>query len=349
MIIPHSRPTLRPCDKELLCRALDSGNIADGEYVAQLEQQVSRYLGVGGAAAVSSGTSALHLSLLALRIGLGHEVIVPSYVCPALLYAVRYTGAECVLADIDERTCNLSLGSARSRMTNRTKAIIIPHMFGLPANVEQFRELGVPIIEDCAQAIGADYGGKKMGSFGDLAVLSLYATKMIAAGEGGVVAAASEDYLNTVRDLRSYNGKTGCHLRFNYNLSNLHAALAVSQLAQLDEFVAKRRRIAKTYDRDLCRCGVDLPNVVEPEGHVYYRYVIRLKSGLEEFKQRLRAKGIHCGHGVLEPLHRALQLPANDFPHTEAVYRSAVSIPIYPSLSDDQVQLISDSIRESLT
>jgi perosamine synthetase len=189
MMIPHSRPTIDQEEIAVVTDVLESGQLVQGEQVLHFEQSLAALIGVKGAAAVSSGTAALHLALLALQVGEGDEVAIPSFVCPALLNAIRYVRAVPVLADIDPETFNIGVVDLKRRLTRKTKAIICPHMFGLPADIREIVALGVPVIEDCAQSLGSRYGEAPAGSFGALSVFSFYATKVICTGEGGMVTA----------------------------------------------------------------------------------------------------------------------------------------------------------------
>jgi dTDP-4-amino-4,6-dideoxygalactose transaminase len=205
VIIPHSRPTLGPEELRRVTRVFESRHIAQGEMVQRFEQTLAAKLGAEYAVCTSSGTAALHLTLLAMNIGDPDEVIIPSYVCSALLNAVNYVGATPVLADVDPETCNIDPADVKRRLTGRTRAIIVPHLFGLAANLDDLLNLKVPIIEDCAQAIGGSYHHKPLGSFGQAAIFSFYATKMITTGEGGMVVSNSKKFIERTRDLREYD------------------------------------------------------------------------------------------------------------------------------------------------
>jgi len=174
MRIPHSRPSINEEDINKVVSNLRSGKISSGEEVKLFEQEISKYIGVLGGIGVNSGTNALHLALNALDIKPGDEIILPSYVCASVLSAINYTGAKPVFADIEPNGYDIDPESAANKISKNTKAILVPHMFGTPANLDKFLELNVPIIEDCAQAIGAEYKGEKVGSFGILFWNSIY-------------------------------------------------------------------------------------------------------------------------------------------------------------------------------
>ena len=187
-MIPHSRPTLTGADAERVAAVVRGGQIAEGPEVAAFEREMAAYLDVAAAAAVASGTAALELALRALGVGAGDEVIIPTYVCDALHHAVTRCGAAPVLADADALTLSLSLDDAKRRLGPRTRAAIVHHAFGLAVDVDAFAALGVPIVEDCAQGLGAEVKGRRTGAAGRLAACSFYATKLLTTGEGGLVA-----------------------------------------------------------------------------------------------------------------------------------------------------------------
>jgi dTDP-4-amino-4,6-dideoxygalactose transaminase len=298
---------------------------------------------MSAAAAVNSGTAALHLVLLALGVGSGDEVIIPSFVCSALLNALRYTGATPVLADIDPESLNIDPQDAREKVTGRTRAVIVPHLFGLPADLSSLMKLNVPVIEDCAQAPGATYDGQPAGSFGHAAVFSFYATKMITTGEGGMVVSRSTDLIDRVRELRAYDRREDDRVRYNYKMNEIQAAIGRVQLQRLDAFIERRRAIAGQYHQLLAPLPFRLPP--RDPGHVYYRFVIHADGDVSEWMQILSKKHIHCARPVFMPLHR--YLGRDSYPATTTAWRQCLSIPIYPSLTDSQVKYIARSLAEA--
>lgn len=343
MYIPHSKPTLGNTEAKILKDVLASGYLAQGPRVAQLERAVARFMGVNHATATNSGTSALHLTLLAMGIKPGDEVIIPSYVCTAVLNAVNYTGAKPVPADISV-DFNLSYESARRRITKRTKAIILPHLFGYPADIDKFLLLGIPLVEDCAQSIGALYKGRKAGTFGKAAIFSFYATKMMTTGYGGMVASNDKRLLDKVRDLRDFDNRDDYKPRFNYQMSDLGAALGIVQLKRLPGFINRRIAIARRYAETTGYYAASCSCYVQP---VFHRYIISVVNPGSAIKSLAR-KGIEAKRPVYQPLHRYLGLPAKDFPVTEAAYKTALSIPIYPSLNGPEVNYLIKNVGQTL-
>jgi len=334
--IPHSRPTLGEEEARAAAAVVASGHVAEGPAVDAFERELCTFVGVPHAAAVSSGTAALHVALAAMGVGPGDEVIIPSFVCSALLNAVAYTGAVPVPADIDAATLNMDPQDAERRLLRRTRAVILPHMFGLPADPDRFTGLGVPVIEDCAQSIGAVHGSRPVGSFGQAAAFSFYATKVITTGEGGMVATPSRELAARVRDLKAYDRRDDPATRFNFKLTDIQAAVGRVQLGRLKTFVGRRRAIARSYRSAFQGLPVRLPP--DDAGHIYFRYVLDIGTECADFIRRAADAGIGCDRPVYTPLHRLLEL--DGFPRTERAWHQCVSIPIYPSLTDAEIERI---------
>ncbi|MFA6346542.1 MAG: DegT/DnrJ/EryC1/StrS family aminotransferase, partial [Syntrophales bacterium] len=228
----------------------------------------------------------------------------------------------------------------------RTKAIIVPHLFGLPADIRRIAALGVPVVEDCAQSLGSRLAGAPTGSFGRLSVFSFYATKVICTGEGGMIASRDAGLLERIRDLRDYDEKPDDRTRYNYKMTDLQAAMGIVQLRKLPDFITRRLAIASRYDDVMNECGIPTPaSLLDREG-IPYRYVIRTDR-LESILAAGRDAGISCRRPVFKPLHRYLGL--NGYPHTDSAFASALSIPIYPSLGDADIEAILDSLQSLLS
>jgi dTDP-4-amino-4,6-dideoxygalactose transaminase len=334
--IPHSRPTLGEEEIKAVATVIRSGHITEGAVVSRFEETFAAKMGVQHAVAVSSGTAALHLVLLAMGIGPGDEVIIPSYVCAALLHAVQHTGAQPVPAETDPLTYNIDPADVKKRITSRTRAVIVAHMFGLAADLDRLIKLGVPIIEDCAQAAGGTYHQKPLGAFGDAAIFSFYATKMMATGEGGMVTSNSPEFIARIRDLKAYDGKAAETVRYNYKMTDLQAALGEVQLARLPDFIAQRRKIARKYSENFKLLNIKLP--VEIDEHIYYRFVVGLKTDCDGFIKKLSQKNVGCARPVFLPVHRHLK--KDGYPVTDKVWETSLSIPIYPSLNNNAIKRI---------
>ena len=340
--IPHSKPMLGSEEIQAVSDVISSGYVAEGAVVEKFERSFADYFDIPHAVATNSGTSALHLTLLALDVGPGDEVIIPSYVCCALLNAVNYTGAAPVLADIHPDTYNLDAADVK-RINARTRAIIVPHLFGMAADLDPLLALDIPLIEDCAQAAGAEYKQRTVGTFGIAAIYSFYATKVITTGEGGMVVSSSRDIIDRIRDLKSYDQKEDYRTRFNYKMADIQAALGLVQLDRLDSIIRRRRDIAGQYTRFFKDLDLGLPP--DDCGHIYFRYAVGLKTNPEPWIQHLARQGIGSDRPIYLPLHRQLQLEG--CPESEKAWNHSLSIPIYPSLTDPEVNRIIDAVLDT--
>jgi perosamine synthetase len=350
--IPHSLPTLEKEELEMVREVLSSNYIAQGPKVEELEGVFKDYLGVEYTLATNSGSSALHLLLLAMGVGTGDEVIVPSYVCAAVLNPILYVGATPRVVDIDGQDLNISLKEIKKQANPKTKAIIIVHTFGQSADVNSLLELEIPIIEDCANSLGGSYPpgvGRRLGSLGTASIFSFYATKMIATGHGGMLASNSCTLMEKARDLREYDEREDYQVRYNYRMTDIEAAMGLSQMRKLDYFISRRREIAATYDRVLEDYGLEIPYRRRGSTHAFYRYVLKTRQTVEETIKSLDARGVESKRPVFKPLHQYLHLDSGGFPNAEEAHRTIVSIPIYPSLSQEQVEYIARNVGEAFS
>jgi dTDP-4-amino-4,6-dideoxygalactose transaminase len=345
MIIPHSRPSIDQEDVTAVAEVLASGRIAQGEKVKEFEKALARFVGRKYGVAVSSGTSALHLALLSLGIGAGDEVIMPSYVCSSPYFATLHARAAPKIVDIDASNLNIGTAAVKSHISSKTKAIIVPHMFGNPAEIDPLLKLEIPIIEDCAQSLGAEYGSRRVGSYGELSVFSFYATKMITTGEGGMVLTDDQERLTRIAELRDYDRKALLPAKYNYKMTDIQASLGLNQLTKLPDFIERRRHIASLYNDCLSKDGIELPRVNAESKPVFYRYVVFLKN-MEQVREKARMSNIFCEKPVFMPLHR--ELNEFDCPNSDWAHQHALSIPLYPSLSQEEIDYVVARLQEIL-
>jgi dTDP-4-amino-4,6-dideoxygalactose transaminase len=349
-MIPHSRSSIEGEDIQAVTAVLQSRQLAQGSVVEQFERSMAAYLALAGGVAVSSGTAALEVALRTLGIGAGDDIILPSYVCAAPWLAVKRVGATPQLVDIELETFSLDPVAVRKTLTAKTKAVIVPHLFGLPADLTALERLGVPIIEDCAQTLGAMEQGRAVGSVGLLTVCSFYATKLICAGEGGMVLSRDQGLLERARMLREYDGAPSLNpASTNLKMTDLQAALGVAQLERLPSFLERRAWLAHDYCVALEGTGVVRPIVPAGRTHAYYRFVVRVldlnknSDGLGVVIERFEGGGVQCRKPVFRSLHRYLEL--DGFPASEEAERTALSIPLFPALTDEDVAKIHVALR----
>jgi perosamine synthetase len=341
-IIDHSMPSLDDVEVSALSGVVRSRHIATGKEVAKFEKEMAEYCNVLDAVACSSGTAAIHLALLGLGIGKGMEIILPSFSCASLYQAVLYTGATPVLADCNPKTFLLTAETIMERITDKTKAIILPHMFGLPAEIDEIMSLGLPVVEDISQAIGATYRGLKTGAHTEVAVTSFYATKMMTTGTGGMVLSNNPKLLEKIRDMNGVDKKKGLDLHLPYLMNDLQAVMGSSQLKKLDGFIFKRREFASQFNMALRSLPVDLPSDMPSRKHIYFRYCLRLNKPIDPVIQFLHQNGVRAERPIFCPLHLLdHQKPINkrvDFIGTEDAWMNTISLPIYPELKKKEIE-----------
>jgi dTDP-4-amino-4,6-dideoxygalactose transaminase len=346
--IPHFRPSLDKREIAAVAQVIASGRLAEGPQVEALEAELAATVGQRFGIATSSGTAALYLALQGLGIKSGDRVVIPSYVCTALLNAVALTGATAVLADVDPLCGNLTPETVKKALTGRVRAVIVPHLFGQPADAVAIERLGVPVVEDCAQCVGATINGRKAGGQTTLAIFSFYATKVLAAGEGGLIASSDRTMARRIMDLREYDNRETWQPRFNLKLSDLHAAIARVQLTKLPGFIRRRRANAKRYSREFADFPAAISLPLPPDGiePIYFRYVVRAHEGASRLIKKMQKHGITCARPIFKPLHQ--YLGKSGFPGSEAIFHQAVSLPCYPALSPAEVDRITAAVRQTL-
>lgn len=331
-VVPHSRPWITEADRDAVRAALDSMMIAEGDLTRDLEARCAAFLGVAGGVAAPDGTTALYLALRALDVGPSDEVVIPTYVCDAVEHAVRRTGATPVLCDIGEDWC-VNAGTVEPALTARTKAVVVVHTFGIVAATKPIVQLGVPVIEDLAQAFGATSHEGVAGTFGELAITSFHATKCLTTGEGGIALARDEALLARLHRLKSTELRSP--------LSNLQAALGLCQLGRYKDFLSRRREIAESY-------AAALPDEVLPSQSVrnrtmHFRFPVRT-ADVGRMMALFAERGVLARRGVDALLHT----DGSRFPGAESAFSQTLSLPIHPSMSAGEVERARDVARELL-
>jgi dTDP-4-amino-4,6-dideoxygalactose transaminase len=339
---------------------VDSVAFINGPQVRSFEESFAAFCGVRHAIGVQSGTSALHLALMACGIGPGDEVIVPSMTFIATAEMVGRTGAHPVFVDVDPRTCNLDASSFEGAITPRTKAVIAVHLYGQPAEMDAIlaiaRSHGIRVIEDAAQAHGAEYRGRRAGGLGDVATFSFYPGKNLGAyGDAGAVVTNDEAIAEEVRLLRNHGRRSKyTHERegFNYRLDTLQAAVLEIKLRHLDEWNAGRRRIADLYRQHLDGLPVKLLHEAPHLRSVYHLFVIRVERR-DEILAYLKENGVGAGVHYPLPLHMQpaygfLGYRPEDLPAARALGETVLSLPMFPELTEAQVEQVTRTLSEAL-
>lgn len=332
-----------------------------GEQVELFEQEFASYCGVDFGVGVNSGTTALHLTLLASNVGPGDEVITVPNTFIATAEAISLTGAKPVFVDVEPDTYNIDVTKVEAAITRNTKAIIPVHLYGQPADMDPLLDIAhsnnLVVIEDSCQAHGAEYKGKKAGALGDAGCFSFYPSKNLGAlGEGGFVATNNEKMADTVRVLRDHGQKRkSCHdiKGINGRLEGIQGAVLRAKLRKLEEWNNHRREKAFYYNRLLDKLPVTTPSEAEYAKHVYHLYVIRAQNRAELsdwLSENSVATGIHYPIPIhLQKAYADLGHKAGDFPVVEEHVKEIVSLPMFPHISEDQVEYVVDTIRKFLS
>lgn len=343
---------------ELVNRVFSSGRLILGHEVETFEQNFAAYCGAQCGVGVNSGTDALFLSLKALGIGAGDEVVTVANTAVPTVAAVRATGAMPVFADIEEDTFLMDVNRLESALTSRTKCILPVHLYGQPVDMGPLLEIagrrGVAVVEDCAQAAGAVYRNGKVGTFGDMGAFSFYPTKILGGfGDGGMIVTNSQEFCEKLRRLRFYGMKDAYYAEeegYNSRLDEIQAAMLNYKLRTLEGAATRRRRVADIYSRGLADEGdLILPATAEDRGHQFYVYTVRTRHR-ERLMKFLRKKKIDARIHYPVPIHlmrgyQFLGYGKGDLPVTERLAGEILSLPLFPGMSDNVVETVIDSVR----
>ena len=348
-VIPHTRPHLGQEEIDAVSAVLSSGYIAEGPQVEQLEKEWCVATGTAGAVAVGSGLAAIRLSLISLGIRAGDEVIVPAYGCVSILNAILAAGATPVFSDVRRDDWTLDPAAAQQARTARTRAIIAVHLFGMPAAMAELQSLGVPIVEDCAHGIGGMSARTPFGASGTLSIASFYATKMIAAGEGGIVASRETSRLQSIRSARnpSDQGPNAHHL--NDKMTDIEAAIARVQLRRLPATLERRRTLAARYTERLAPLAgrelLVLPR--EVPGRIWYRYAVRLtRHRALDVAQQMQRGGVFADTPVWD-LRPAVKWSGR-LSESDLALDHLLSLPLYADLREDDQERVVTALTEAL-
>lgn len=368
MRIPLSAPDVTEPEIAAAVAVLRSTQLSLGPKLIEFEAAVADFVGVPHAVAVSSGTAGLHLCIRALGLSDGDEVIVPSFTFIAAANAVRYERAVPVFVDIDAESLNMSPDSIERAITDRTRAILVVHTFGRPANMERIlaiaRQHRLAVIEDACEALGAEFNGQKVGSFGDLTVFAFYPNKQITTGEGGVVVTRRLDFAEHMRSLRNQGRDTTdgwlqhAELGYNYRLSEINCALGVEQMKRLEAILERREQVARLYHRNLSGTAeVILPLLDMPGSRTsWFVYVIRLNECFTSedrdlvLHDMMRA-GIGCGR-YFAPIHMQPAYVAwrstSMLPVTEAQACRTIALPFFNRISENEIADVCETLRAAI-
>lgn len=350
--IPAAKPLVGEAEVTAVSAVLRSGGLAQGREVSAFEEEFAAQLAPGTTAvAVNSGTAALHLGLLAAGIGFGDEVLVPSFTFAATANAVALTGATPVFVDIDPRTFCIDPAAAEAAIGERTCAMLPVHLYGHPANMTALAAIasrrGLALFEDAAQAHGASWEGVPVGSASSFGAFSLYPTKNMTSGEGGMITASDENLVRKARLLRNQGMETRYAnevIGFNARMTDVHAAIGRVQLTKLQNWTAARQANAAYLDAHLR--GVGLPAVDPMASHVYHQYTIRIPEDRDGFARALNDEfRVGCGVYYPTPVHRLRSFSLDlDLPETARASREVLSLPVHPGLDGSDLERIAEAV-----
>jgi dTDP-4-amino-4,6-dideoxygalactose transaminase len=350
---------IKPEIDKAVFQVLESGRFILGEEVKAFEEEFAAYCQTRYAVAVNSGTSALHLSLLAMGVGAGDEVITTPLTFVATVAAILYTGAKPVLVDIDSSTLNIDVHQIPSAVTKRTKAILPVHLHGKPADMgalgELARQNNLAVVEDAAQAHGAEFMGRRVGGLGDIGCFSFYPGKNLGAyGEGGAVTTNDPELARKIRLLRDWGAENRYQHElkgFNCRLEAIQGAVLRVKLRHLEKWIDARARIAKRYD-ELLKGVVEIPSTPRQVRHVYHVYAI-LAEKRDRLQEYLSSRDVHTNIHYPIPVHLQkaytdLGYKEGDFPVAEDACRKLLSLPLYPEMTTAQVDEVAENIKAGL-
>jgi perosamine synthetase len=365
--IPLAAPDISEADIQAVANVLRTSRLSLGPKLEEFERRVADYVGASHAVAVNSGTSGLHLCVRALGIGEGDEVIVPSFAFIAVANVVRYERAIPVLVDIDPQTLNMDPSRIEAAITPRTRAILLVHTFGCPADLSAIIEIArrhrLFVIEDACEALGAEYDGRKVGVHGDAGVFAFYPNKQITTGEGGVIVTENPDVALLARKLRNQGRSITdewfqhSELGYNYRISEINCALGIEQLKRIGPILDRREAVARKYHERLSsQQDLVVPLLDIPRGKIsWFVYVIRLSSNLNQFhrdwiSKEMRLRGIESGRYFapihLQPIYRSAFCPKDGLPITEWNAARTLALPFFNQIQQEQIDEVSCTLGE---
>ena len=355
-MIPMAKPIMGEEEKKAVLEVLDSGIIAQGPRVKEFEKGFAEMCGVNHAIATSSGTTALHMALLAYGIGRGDEVITSPFTFIASANSILFVGAKPVFVDIDPKTFNMDVSRIKAVITTKTKAILPVHLYGLCCDMDEIMSIAkkhhLVVIEDACQAHGSEFKGKRAGSFAT-GTFSLYPTKNITSAEGGMITTDDDVVMEKCRVIRNHGMRRRYYhdeLGYNFRMTDVHAAIGNAQLAKLDMYNNKRKENADYYNRHLK--GVTVPFIPEGYAPVYHQYTIRVPKGKRDgLRAFLKEKGVGSEIYYPLPIHKQgfyMEMFGDDktYPEADFAATEVLSIPVHPSLSKKDLEKVALSINE---
>lgn len=366
-IIDMAKPELDQSDINEVLEVLSSGRLALGPKAQEFEERMAEYVGVNYGVAVSSGTAALHILVRALDIKEGDEVLVPSFTFSSTVNVILYERAKPVFIDINPDIYTIDPEDMERKITKKTKAVLVVDVFGHPAEWDEILKVAerynLKIIDDSCEALGAEYKGRKIGQFGDVACFAFYPNKQITTGEGGIIVTNNPEINTLARSLRNQGrdemGSWLEHKRlgYNYRMDEMSAALGVSQLKKIETFLAKREKVARAYTERLNNLGFLRTQVIRPYVHMsWFIYVITLEKGLDRdnVMKKMAERGIPT-RGYFSPMHLQPYIrdmfgfKGGELPVTEDIAKRTLALPFHNNLSEDEIDEVVEALKDAVS
>lgn len=341
--IAATRPTITRKEIEGVLNCLIKEELLQGDSIADFENGISNLLALKYSLATSSLLAAYHLAFEALNIYDDDEVIIPSYFDIAPLSALNLTGGKAVLTDVNDNSLFPSIDQIKEKISGKTKAIVVGHLFGFHSPIEEFKELNIPIIEDISHIIGAGANGTSIGSVGTISVASFAPSMMITTGNGGIVLTNHLKLYNIMKEKRDNTNSN--NISYDYCLTDFQGAMGISQLSKLTNFIKRRREIAKRYFSSLRMTSHKTPFQYS-DSFVYHSFPIIFDAPTDKIKKYWRKSGIDMKRPITNPLHNYLNLRAMDFPQSERLAKKLYTLPIYPTLTKNEIEKISTTLAK---
>ena len=369
-MIPYGRQTIEDDDVKTVAETLKSDFLTSGPKVKEFEDAICEYDGSKYCVAVNSGTSALDIAVSALNLPAGSEIITTPFTFVATSNSILYNNCKPIFADIDPKTYNISPEEIKKKITKKTKAIIYVDYAGQPCKIDEIKEIAekhnLYLIEDAAHSLGAEYKGKKVGTFADLTTFSFHPVKLITTGEGGAVVTNNEKLAEKMRLLRNHGiDKTPAEresylydmkmLGRNYRITDFQCALGIRQLGKIERFIKRRQQIADAYNRELVKItGVSIPYVMPNVRHAWHLYTILLDKGIDRDKFFVKMR--ECGIGVNVhyiptykfTYYKSHGILSEGLPVTEEVFSRIISLPLFPTMKDSEIQSVMKAVKKSI-
>lgn len=347
-MIPSYKPTIVRKDLEYVLNCLITEHLEEGQLTREFEKAVSHYLNIKHSMATNSFTSAMHLALLALDITLNDEIILSAYSNPETLNAINYIGAKPVLVDIEMDTYNLDFQLVQKKITKNTKVVILNHNFGIPAEIDNFLGLEIPLVEDCSFAFGAEYNSsvekaiRLTGTFGLISVFSFDTNTIFTSGNGGMLLSNSRDLILKAKKFKfnPFNVTDDSTLQYDYRIADISAALGLSQLKIIKKLLERRLELANYYNERLNKTKYKIYKEITNRKNVYSKYTVLLEGNQEKTLKYLRQYKIDVQQPIINPIYKIFDPEGKEFPNAFHCYNKLIELPIYPSLKNKEIEKI---------